>query len=187
MGRSLQTVPEMAETLTAEREQNGYKKKLYKIESDEHKSETLQADILNRVGALRELDERGKVNFNDLADVKRRTEDYFTACASAAVYPSVMGLAVHGYGISRQALNQYLQRNNNATTEFILIAKDIMADILTNASLFNNANAVQALFQLKNHFNHADRVELEAVPAAKEPDYLSLEELERKYRELPDD
>lgn len=186
MARTLQSVPDMAEILTAERDRNGYSKKLYKAASDEHKSETLQQDILLRVSSLQAMEERGKVDFSNLAEVRSRTYDYLNACAAAAVYPSVMGLAVHGYGISRQALNQYLLRNNNETAEFIRIAKDIMADILTNASLYNNANAVQALFQLKNHFGHADRVEIEAIPAQQQ-EYISTEELERKYAALPND
>lgn len=186
MSRSMKTVPEMAQELSVERDRNGYSKRLYKAASDEHKSEILQQDILNRVSSLQAMEERGRVNFSDTAEVKRRTYDYFTACAAASVYPSVMGLAVHGYGVSRQALNQYLLRNNNETTEFIRIAKDIMADILTNASLYNNANAVQALFQLKNHFGHADRVEIEAIPA-EASNHISYEDLERKYAELPTD
>lgn len=186
MVKSLQSVPEMAESMAAERDRSGYSKKLYKVASDEHKSETLQQDILLRVSSLQAMEERGKVDFGNIAEVRSRTYDYLNACASAAVYPSVMGLAVHGYGVSRQALNQYLQRNNNDTTEFIRIAKDIMADILTNASLYNNANAVQALFQLKNHFGHADRVEIEAIPAER-AEYISMEELEQKYSMLPED
>ena len=43
------------------------------------------------------------------------------------------------------------------------VACDMMADILTNQSLHNNANPVQSLFQLKNNHAFADRVEIEPV------------------------
>ena len=165
MAREIKPVQEMAQDLMDERDKNGYGKRLYKAASDEHKGDMLANDILQRASLLIEGEARGKVDFNSMDDVEKRTMDYFTACSEAQVYPSVMGLAVHGYGISRQALNQYLLRNpNSPATDFINRAKDVMADILTNASLYNNANAVQAIFQLKNHFEHADKMEIQPVP-----------------------
>ena len=86
MGRALQSVPEMAESMAAERDRNGYSKKLYKVASDEHKSETLQQNILLQVSSLQAMEERGKVDFSNMAEVRSRTYDYLTACAAAAVY-----------------------------------------------------------------------------------------------------
>lgn len=177
MAQALET---MTQELIEERDKNGYSKKLYrgsnyKIQADEHKGEVLAADIMARANALLQSEERGKVNFGDVADVQARVYNYFQACAAAEVYPSVMGLAVHGFGISRQALNQYMLRNpNSRATEFITKAKDVMADILTNASLYNNANAVQALFQLKNHFEHSDRVEVQSIPVRQDDNDFSV-------------
>ena len=166
MARAIKTVPEMTEELKAERDKDGYSRKLYKAQSDEHKGDMLAADIMMRADDLLQSEERGKVDLSSLDDVQRRTYDYFTACANAQTYPSIMGLAVHGFGISRQALNQWLNRNaGSRVAEFISKAKDVMADILTNASLYNNANAVQVIFQLKNHFEHSDRVEVQPVAA----------------------
>ena len=171
MQRIIETVPEMAERLTADKDKNRLYKNNYKAVADEHKGEVLAADIISRTTAL--LERPQKINLNSLEEVQERTAEYFTACAAAEVYPSVMGLASHGLGISRQALNQYMLRNpNSETTEYINRVKDIMADILTNESLKGNANPVQALFQLKNHFGHADRVEVEAI---RETDGRSLQ------------
>ena len=91
-----------------------------------------------------------------------------------------MGLAVYGYGVSRQALNDYLRTHNNETTAFIEKAKDIMADILTNASLYNNANAVQVIFQLKNHFGHSDTVQLQPVAPLEESPF-NAEDIRKRY------
>lgn len=172
--REIKPLKEMTEDIIAEKEKNGYSKRLYKpngnykIVSDEHKGETLANSIMQQARGLLESEERGRVNFSNYDDVRARTYNYFTACAQAETYPSVMGLAVHGFGISRQALNQFLKSNpQSAAAEFINRAKDVMADILTNASLYNNANAVQALFQLKNHFGHYDKIEIAAeAPSA---------------------
>lgn len=176
---------ELSEELLAESNSNGYKRKIYKTQADEHKTETLQREILLQVRGLEKSEQRDKVNFKDPQDVKNRTYDYLEACAAAGVFPSIMGLAVHGYGISRQALNQYLHKNEGSeSAEFILKAKDVIADILVNSSLYNNANPVQAIFQLKNHFQHADRVELEPIKENIQPE-ISSEEIIKRYGDLP--
>ena len=186
MSRAIKTVPEMARDLVTEREANGYKKKVYKAEADAHKGEALQMDIMAQLNALQASEQRRKVDLRSIADVKQRTYDYLTACAEAEAFPSVMGLAVHGYGISRQALNQFLLRNSNEVTEFIDRTKDVIADILTNASLYNNANAVAVIFQLKNSHSFADRVEIEPVVAQDDTNRITAAEIEAKYAELPE-
>lgn len=186
MVREIKPVPEMAQAMVAEREANGYKKKVYKAEADAHKGEALQLDIMAQLEALQASEQRKKVDLRNIADVKQRTYDYLSACAAAEAFPSVMGLAVHGYGISRQALNQYLLRNDNEVTEFIDRTKDVIADILTNASLYNNANAVAVIFQLKNSHSFADRVEIEPVTSKNESDRFTADEIAAKYAELPE-
>ena len=169
----------MAKALTEEKGAKG-RKALYKQQTDEHKGEQLQADIAAKINALKVSDKRAKVDWANIEQVKERTYDYLTACQQAEVYPSIMGLAVYGYGVSRQALNDYLRTHNNDTTAFIERAKDIMADILTNASLYNNANAVQVIFQLKNHFGHSDTVQLQPV-APMEEHTFSPDDIKRRY------
>lgn len=176
----LESTPEMVGELTAEKEKNRLYKNNYKAVSDEHKGEVLAADIKGRTLEL--LKAPHKVDLNNLEEVQLCTYNYFNACAAAEVYPSVMGLATHGFKISRQALNQYMLRNpNSETTEYINRVKDIMADILTNESLKGNANPVQAIFQLKNHFEHTDRVEVAAI---KETDEHSLQYYLNRVKEV---
>ena len=100
--------------------------------------------------------------------VKDRTFQYLLACSEAQIYPSVMGLATFGFGISRQALNRWLSRN----------------DVLTNAALYRNADAAMAIFQLKNHFEHADAVQIE-IPQEAGPlgQKMDQRELERRISE----
>ena len=71
-------------------------------------------------------------------------------------------------------------------TEFIDRTKDVIADILTNAGLYNNANSIQVLFQLKNHHSFADRVEIEPVVAQDDARRITAEEIEAKYAALPE-
>ena len=179
--RPVNDVPTMTQALVTEKERNGYTKKLYKAQSDAHKGELLQDDISNRITALQETSQRDKVDFSNLAQVQERTFLYLEACRNAAVFPSVLGLATHGFGISRQALNQYLLSHNNATTDFIELTKDVIADLLSNASLYGNANPISVIFQLKNSHAFADRVEIQPVaPRADLQDY-NLNDIQKRY------
>lgn len=177
MMRSIQTVPEMANAISQEVSESGKKSQLYKIQSEQFKKEELSKDIGRAVNAINE--ERVRVDFSDSADVKKRITDYFSACSAAGVFPSVQGLASYGFGISRQALNQWRNRNRgNEVANIIDIACDMMADILTNQSLHNNANPVQTLFQLKNNHAFADRVEIEPI---NNNSYENTHEVSREY------
>lgn len=162
MVRTIATIPEMASAMQQEVNESGKKSQVYKIQSEQFKKAELANDISRAVNAINE--ERVKVDFTDRADVKKRITDYFTACSAAGVFPSVQGLASYGFGISRQALNQWRNKHRgNDVANMIDVACDMMADILTNQSLHNNANPVQSLFQLKNNHAFADRVEIEPV------------------------
>jgi len=154
-------IDKVSKELEDEKKSKGKQRINYKVVSDEHKNEVVSADILEHLTGIQESVRRGKVNFSNLEEVQQRTYDYFVACANAKAFPSVMGLATRGYGISRQALNQYLIAHDNETTDFIKMVRDNIADILTNESLNNNINPVQTIFQLKNHFQHTDSVTVE--------------------------
>ena len=169
----------MINRVQADKDKN---KRLYKAQADAHKGQLLASDIITRADALLQSEDRGKVDFNNIDDVKTRTYSYLKACSISEAYPSVMGLAVDAYGISRQALNQYLLRNpTSEAPEFIQKTKDVIADILTNASLYNNANAVAVIFQLKNHFEHSDRVEIQPLRVSDPVDNLSVEDIAQRY------
>lgn len=180
--RGMTPTEEMAEVLAAEKmNAKGSPKRLYKQQSDEHKSELLQMDIANKREVLKAGVKREKVDFSNLQMVQDRTFAYMEACEKAGVFPSIMGLATHGFGISRQALNQYLLRNNNATTDFINLVKDCFADILSNAGLYGNAHPIMAIFQLKNQHGFSDKLEIApATPERMDRDY-DPEDIRRRY------
>ena len=158
----LPTVPEMSDALARHKGRDGYTQKIYKAQADQHKGNQLSEDINTHIEKLNLL-----------------------ACSEAQIYPSVMGLATFGFGISRQALNRWLSRNiESEAAQFILEVKDVMADVLTNAALYRNADAAMAIFQLKNHFEHADAVQIE-IPQEAGPlgQKMDQRELERRISE----
>ena len=164
------------------------KRKIYKTESEEFKKEQLASDMITAVATI-DNRTRVKVNFEDPDDVRKRISDYFTACAHVGRFPSIQGLASYGFGISRQALNQWRNRKEHRFTEsgqLIDIASDMIADILTNQSLHNNCNPIMSLFQLKNNHSFADRVELQNVPYEDEyyNERYATTDWKKKYREM---
>lgn len=113
------TTEQIAAQLAADRDRDGNTKRLYnpsgrkvyKAEADAHRGELLAADIMQHARNIRSITSTDRVQWNDLEDVQARTLKYFEACALAKTFPTVEGLAVQGFGISRQALNAYLLRH----------------------------------------------------------------------------
>lgn len=173
------TTQDMSAALLAHKQRDGHTSKIYKAEADKLRTEAISTDISNHVDQLRTA-ASGRVDLNDLEDVQRRTYAYLEACAQTATFPSVMGLASVGFGISRRALNKHIAMHpDSATAEFLLEAKDSFADVLTNAALQRNADAASVIFQLKNHYDHADTIQLEPIvttqPLGGNPDQRALE------------
>ena len=176
------TVQSMADALVEDTSKNGAKKKIYKEISDERKRGQISQGIVDAAKSLKQSMNAPRVDLSDTQQVQERTFMYFEACSTASIFPSVMGLS-GAMGCSRQNLNRWLLSHpGHPTTDFIERTKDIMADVLTNASLYNNANPVQAIFQLKNHFGHSDRVEIAPVVQNQVSDNdFNAEEIRKRY------
>ena len=179
---NLVTASSMAEVLEADKHENGRKGRVYKEISDEHKSEQISLSIKSTANALRDAINAPKVNLSDTPQVQERTFMYLEACSLSSYFPSVMGLSA-ALGCSRQNLHRWLLSHpDHPTTDFVNMVKDGMADVLTNASLHNNANSIQAIFQLKNGHGFADRVEIApVVPNTQIDSDYNAEEIRRRY------
>lgn len=176
------TAKSMAEVLAEDKRKNGYKGKIYKEMSDEHKSEQITQSVKNQSSNLRQAINAPKVDLSDTEEVQNRAFMYLEACSLSSTFPSVMGLSVV-MGCSRQNLNRWLLSHpGHPTTNFVNMVKDLIADILVNASLYNSANTTQAIFQLKNHFDHADVVEIAPIVKNQTTDNdYNAEEIRERY------
>lgn len=128
---------------------------------------------------LQKLRERRFVNFRDFEEVADRTEMYFTACFECGVVPSVMGLATRGYGINKEGLMTYLDNHHDDISVYIRNAIDVMADIITDNGYKDMKAITMSIFQLKNHYGHADRVEVRHKSAKEEK--LNISEITQRY------
>lgn len=178
MADKLKNIDEMVEENKQGKKRNS---SLYKIKSAEYKGEVLSNELTNTVEVLKQTSDKGKVDFDNIDEVKKRTFEYLNACAIAECFPSVMGLAVQGYGVSRQYLNRYIANHDNATADFIRLVKDEIADLLVNASLQNNANPIMAIFQLKNHYEHSDKTQIEVGKKSLLDNLPNINDVMKKY------
>ena len=128
---------------------------------------------------LRRLAQRKTINFKDFDDVVENTENYFDACFRAGVVPSIMGLAIRGYGMSSSHLKEYLDRNNDESTRYIRRALDLIADIITDNGYKDVKAITMGIFQLKNHYGHADKVEVQTT--VKHEEEMSIEDISKRY------
>ncbi len=148
-------------------------------------AEVISQEVGNAVNAMRSIMERGKVNLKDTDDVIKRTEEYMEACALTGTFPSMMGLCSYAFGMYKNSVMNFMKTNpGHSTTEYLRMVTDMIADVLTNASLNNSANPIQTMFQLKNHYGHEDHVKLEAYQATSLLSAArSKAEIAEKYKE----
>lgn len=102
------------------------------------------------------------VDLDDYKAVMERSRDYFYGCANAAMPPTVNSYCCIALGLSVRRVNAYVASHNNATTEFILKVKDMIADQMVTASLKRSIDNVTTIFELKNHHGYADNLRIEA-------------------------
>lgn len=173
---------EMAEKTKPNRRLN------YKETSDIHKAESLSQDIDNRITALKSVVKNGRVDLRDFEQVQKRTFSYLESCKKAQAFPSVLGLAAFGFGMSRQGLNRFLRDHPDLpSAQFIETTKDIFADILVNQSLYRNCDVTQVIFQLKNCNGFSDKLEIEAAkPVNPLGELMDQKQLEEMIDSLPE-
>lgn len=146
--------------------QGGRVGNMYKAMADEHKQEMLKADISYVTGHLQRnkcLRHPYQIDLNDFDAVQERTIEYFEGCGASGHFPSVMSLCVMGFGRDVGSVDAYIREHNNDTTEYLKQVKNLIADVMTNASLYGNADSTTVIFQLKNLHGFQDTVKIEAV------------------------
>ena len=160
--REIKPIDEMAKDLAEERANMARKNgNIYKDATPETDA-YIRQDVAIAAASLAKPRER--VNFSDITDVRQRAVDYLTACAQAARIPTVSGLAVHGFGISRQALSQYMVAHENEPVAALIDqVKEVIADCLQSAMLRRKCDNVSGIFILKNSHGFRDNADLPVI------------------------
>lgn len=152
--------------ILAGRKRGNPRTNMYKAEADEHKAEMLESTLGDVTDILKrdQIKHITRVDFDNLEEVKQRTIEYFESCQASRHYPSMLTLCSIGYGCDRMTYDHYIRSHNNENSNYLLRVKDLIADTLTNASLYSAADNVSVIFQLKNLHGFADNIRVEASP-----------------------
>ena len=127
-----------------------------------------------------------RISLNDTATVKIIAAQYTDACAQAAVVPNKVGLC-RGFGVSRQAVDNFMSRNpTHPTTEFLEIVFDSFAQILADAALANSVNMVFSIFVAKAVYKWRDNIPVEPPTQDALDGHRSAEEIAEAYGHLED-
>lgn len=185
--RTIKPVDEMSEDLKKEKAgmlANSKTRSLYKGQPSETDAR-LSVAIKLRVESLRNLPPV-RINFRDIEDVKEKTFNYLDACSMASLYPSMIGLAVHGFGVSRQAMYNYMnQFPESETAKFLRMVSDMMADCIISDALRRRCDCVSAIFVLKNLYGFRDNVDPPITEnAGDEAEERGTDYYKQKYGEL---
>lgn len=155
--------------------------KLYKAQSAAFVDGELSDLIRKTSEELAAIATSEPVTLSDAKAVKQRTLLYLRACEESACFPSVAGLA-RSMGLTRHALYDVIEHKRPAATaEWLEVFRDACSDILSEASLRNNANSIISIFLQKSLYGLIEKNELTVRAEAESPlggeiDQRALEE-----------
>lgn len=175
-----QGIEAMTEQLKRHKEGRSSKSRFYPEVSNELKAKALDTAITQQQELLARAHVRGRVNLNDLDEVKTATHEYLESCKQAGVIPSFLGLAP-ALGHSRQMVYRYINTHTTESAEFLDTLRSSFAAIVQQMGMSRTCSEAVSIFVLKNSGQGmADKCELTAVPAVEEKK-VSIEELEHWF------
>ena len=180
-----QTVEEMACQMEASKAGNKMYRKTYGEVASELKSEALSAALEQQMYLMGVAADRGRVNLDDLEELKAATEIYLKSCQISGTFPTFLAYSA-SLGYSRQAVYAYISRHTTKTAEFLDNLRSSFAAIVAEMGLKRACSEALAIFLLKNSGQGlADKTEVDISAKAESPlgEKTSTEELKRKYLE----
>ena len=183
--RAGQTAQEMALQMAEAREGNPlYSRQQYPEISAQLKREALTAAINQQQELLARAQERGRVDLNDIDQVKAATHEYLESCKAAGVVPSMLGLAP-AMGHSRSGVYRYISRHNTETAQFLDSLRSSWAAIVQQMGMTRACSEPVSIFILKNAGQGmTDRLDISAQTAPPDEErQMTREELEQWFLE----
>lgn len=131
--------------------------------------------------------EMPKIDTGDPNQVRDRIDWYFGYCAENDMKPTVSGLA-SAIGVSRIALWKWksgIDRPQNYT--LVEEAYNRLEELWELYMMNGKIHPANGIFLGKNHFGYKDEQNVIVTPNNPLGDTVSIEEIEEKYAELPDE
>ena len=128
-----------------------------------------------------------KIDTGDPKQVMDRIDWYFGYCAENDMKPTVSGLA-SAIGVSRNALWKWksgIDRPQNYP--LVEEAYNRLEELWELYMMIGKIHPANGIFLGKNHFGYKDEQNVIVTPNNPLGDTVSIEEIEEKYAELPDE
>ena len=183
--RAGQTVEEMACQMEASKAGNKMYKKTYGEVASELKSEALSAALEQQMYLMGVAADRGRVNLDDLEELKAATEIYLKSCQISGTFPTFLAYSA-SLGYSRQAVYGYIARHTTKTAEFLDNLRSSFAAIVAEMGLKRACSEALAIFLLKNSGQGlTEKTEIDLAAHQESPlgEKADPEALRRKYLE----
>lgn len=157
-----QGIEAMTEQLKRHKEGRSSKSRLYPEISNELKQRALDTAIAQQQELLARAHDRGRVDLNDLDEVKAATHEYLESCKQAGVIPSFLGLAP-ALGHSRQMVYRYINTHTTESAEFLDTLRSSFAAVVLQMGMSRVCSEATSIFILKNcGQGMADKVDISA-------------------------
>lgn len=181
-----QTVEDMAAQLTdAKTGSRLYQPRRgnYKEISDQLKGEALTAAIDHQLQLLNPEQQRGRINLDNVTEIRDTATRYMESCKLAGVYPTMLGFAP-ACGYTRKHLYHYIRTHDNASAEYLDRLRCSWAAIIAQMGLERQCSESVAIFLLKNtgqDLSDKQQIDLTATQGSPLSGSVDMGELEKRY------
>lgn len=181
-----QTVEEMTAQLTDAKAGNRLytpRRGNYKEISDQLKGEALTAAIDHQLQLLNPEKTQGKIDLDNVEEIRETAIRYMESCKLAGVYPTMLGFAP-ACGFTRKHIYHYIRTHNNASADYLDRLRSSWAAIIAQMGLERQCSESVAIFLLKNtgqDLADKQQIDLTATPGSPLSGGPSVDELNQKY------
>lgn len=127
------------------------------------------------------------IDISDPVQVENRINEYFNACETNDMKPNIVGLG-NWLGVSRDTINNWKRGDTRNSTHSDMINKAIgmLEELWVNYMQNGKINPASGIFLGKNMFQYKDTQDIMLTPNNPLSD-ISVDEVGKKYKELPQD
>ena len=125
-----------------------------------------------------------KISLSDVDMVKVITKKYIDSCSRTGLIPSITGLA-RSLGYNRRSLYKYISEHpRDESSQFLQMAADAFAEMLSNSSLQGGNHPIVGIFLLKCLYGYRDNQPIEQEITDSHEPPATAEEIRKKYEYL---
>ena len=157
---------------------------IYKAESAELNKQAISELVTAAADGMDRIASSEKISLADAEAVKAMTRLYMRHCAQKSMLPTMSGLA-GCLGCTRNAMYNFIKRHPDSETAIWLQDySDRCGEIMMQAALSGNVQAIPAIFTAKSRYGWKENEE--PIMAEPSSEKMTAREIMDRYADLPD-